>query len=235
MSDPTEPTPDQTPPQAQPAQAPQPPQTAQPAHPDTVVPPVAPAPWAAPGAAPFGPPAGYVPPAAPHATTPGYAPPVGYAVPPVAGQPTAAPYAAPPYAGALAAPRDAGGRGLGVTALVLSLVATVGAAIAVAVAGFGIGMGAGREIALNPIDADFDWSMLAPVRDQVLLGEIAFWLGTVIGVWALVQGIVAIVKNRGRGAGIAAVVIAALGPIVFFVALQGFLAAGFAAGSGIGG
>jgi hypothetical protein len=31
------------------------------------------------------------------------------------------------------------------------------------------------------------------------------------------------------------VVIAALGPVVFFVVLQGFLSAGYAAGSGIGG
>lgn len=220
-----------------------PPQTPRPDGAVPPAPPVPPAAWAPPGAAPFGPPAEYAPPAGPHATAAGYAPPAGYALPPTAGHPAAAPYtapyaapsAAPAYPGVPAPRPERGGPTLGIVALVLSLVATVGAAIAVAAAGFGIGLGSGRELALRPIDADFDWSILSPVRDQVLLGEIAFWLGTVIGVWALVQGIIAIVRNRGRGAGIAAVVIAALGPIVFFVVLQGFLAAGFAAGSGIGG
>jgi hypothetical protein len=42
-----------------------------------------------------------------------------------------------------------------------------------------------------------------------------FWhipLGTILGLWALIQGIVAIVQNRGRGAGIAAVAIAFAAP-----------------------
>ena len=73
------------------------------------------------------------------------------------------------------------------------------------------------------------------MRDWVLMGEVSFWVGTAIGVWALVQGIIAIVKGRGRGAGIAAVVIAALGPIAFGAVVQGFLTAGLAAGTGIGG
>ena len=85
------------------------------------------------------------------------------------------------------------------------------------------------------MDIDFDWSILTPVRDWVLLGEIAFWAGTVLGTWALVQGIVAIVKDRGRGWGIAAVVLAVIGPIAFAVGVQALLAAGFASGASVGG
>ncbi len=72
-------------------------------------------------------------------------------------------------------------------------------------------------------------------RDWVLLAESAFWVGTALGVWALAQGIIAMVKGRGRGLAIAAVAIAVIGPIAFFVVLQVFLAAGYAAGSSVGG
>jgi len=124
---------------------------------------------------------------------------------------------------------------LGVVALALALVATVGASLFGAIASFNIGLGAGREITARSFDADFDWSILTPVRDWVLLGEVSFWVGTALGVWALIQGVVAIVTGRGRGAGIAAVAIAALGPIAFGAVVQGFLTAGLAAGTGIGG
>ena len=117
----------------------------------------------------------------------------------------------------------------------LALVAAVGASILAALASFNIGLGTGREIAMRALDADFDWSILSPVRDWVLLGEVSFWAGTVLGITALVLGIVAIVTRRGRGTGIAAVVIAALGPVAFGAVVQGFLTAGFAAGSGVGG
>lgn len=209
------------------------------------------APWAPPGAAPFGVPAG---PAAPgaqpvYAPPPGYAPPHGYAPPPGYAPPagyaplvgsgptvTGVPAAASGYP--LAVAPDAGARrskALGVVALVLALVAAVGASIFAALASFNIGLGTGREIAMRALDADFDWSILSPVRDWVLLGEVSFWAGTVLGITALVLGIVAIGTRRGRGVGIAAVVIAALGPVVFGGVVQAFLTAGFTAGSGLGG
>jgi hypothetical protein len=158
---------------------------------------------------------------------PAYAPPPGYT----------GPYATAPHAqaGTVGAAPAARSSQLGIVALIAALGAAVLAPLAVAIAAFNIGLGAGREIALGPVDVDFDWSVLTPVRDWVLLGEIAFWVGTVLGVWAIVQGIVAIVTGRGRRAGIAAVVIGALGAVIFGVTLQGFLAAGFGAGSGIGG
>ena len=171
--------------------------------------------WSAPPAGAYAPPAGYVPPS-------GYAPPAGYAVAPGAASPV---YGSPP------ARRSSM---LGVVALVIALVATVGASISGAIASYRIGLGAGREITARTFDADFDWSILTPVRDWVLLGEVSFWAGTALGVWALVQGIVAIVTARGRGAGIAAVIVAALGPIAFGAVVQGFLTAGLAAGTGMG-
>lgn len=156
-------------------------------------------------------PPGYVP-GAQYAPPPGYAPPVGYGAP---------------------APRSSAV--LGIVALCAAIGAAVVASLVGAIAGFNIGLGVGTEFAAGPMDTDFDWSILSPVRGWVLLGEIAFWSGTVLGVWALVQGIIAIVKNSGRGAGIAAVVIATLGPVIFAIGVQVCLAAGIAAGTSVGG
>lgn len=208
--------------------------------------------WAAPSRPPFGtpdagaapgpgyaPPAGYAAPAAGYATPAGYgqpgtyAPPAGY-VPMAPQGAAAAPAPGYGYPARSVSPRHAG-RGLGVAALVIAVLAVVGSSLAAAAAAFGIGTGTGREIAMQPLGTDFDWTLLTPVRDLVLLAEASFWVGTALGVWALVQGVIAIVKDRGRGFAIAAVVIAAVGPIVFFVVLWGFLAAGYGAGSGIGG
>jgi hypothetical protein len=107
--------------------------------------------------------------------------------------------------------------------------------IAVSVAMYQVGLGAARRIAAEPMSIDFDWSVLSPVRDWVLLGETAFWVGTVLGLWALVQGIVALVTGRGRGAGIGAVVLAVTAPIAFVIAVNVFLAMGLATGAGLGG
>jgi hypothetical protein len=197
-----------------------------------------PAPWAPPGAAPFGVPASPPPsphPTAGHAPNPGYAPPVGYA-PPAGYTPTTryAPAAASGFP-TIAAPAARRSPALGLVALILGLVAAAGASVAGATAAFNIGLGTGREVSVRALGAGFDWSILTPVREWVLLGEVAFWAGTIIGITALVLGIVAIVTRRGRGAGIAAVVIAAAGPVVFGTLVQTFLTAGFASGSGVAG
>lgn len=180
-------------------------------------------------------PAAYAPQTDPAA--PAYPAPAAYPTPAAYPAPTpfAAPYAAPAsatFGEAAPAPR---GAGLGVIALIVGIVAVVVTPIVAAIASYSIGLGVGREVALRPSSASFDLSLLSPVRDSVLLGEIAFWTGTVLGIWALVQGIVAIVKRRGRGAGIAAVVVAVLGPIAFGIAVNVFVFAGIAAGSSIGG
>jgi hypothetical protein len=181
--------------------------------------------WAAPGAPPFGAPAG----SPPGGGAPAYALPVGYPAPGASYGETAA-----PGYGAVAPSASTSSR-LGVVALLLSLVGTLGASVVAALAAFRIGLGVGREIALNPVDISVDWSVLTPVRDWVLLAEAAFWIGTVLGIWAIVQGIVAIVQRRGRGAGAAAGIIAVIGPIVFTIAVQIALASGGLAGSGLSG
>ncbi|MBD3942405.1 hypothetical protein IF188_11915 [Microbacterium sp. NEAU-LLC] len=187
-------------------------------------PPAAPGGWAPPGAPPFGTPSGAAP-----ASSGAYAPPAGYAAPQGFGMPAA------PAAPSRPPAPSRHGSGLGLTALVLALVATLGATVGGAIAGFNIGLGAGKGLAYLPMDGSWDWSILTPVRDWVLLGEVSFWFGTVLGVWALVQGIVATVSRRGRGLGIAAIVVAAIGPIVFGGVVQGVLMSGLAAGTGIGG
>ncbi len=64
------------------------------------------------------------------------------------------------------------------------------------------------------------------MRDVVLFGEVSFWAGTVIGVTALVLGIVATALGAGRGAAITAIVVSAIGPLVF----TGLVAVGLVAG-----
>ena len=169
-----------------------------------------------------------------HPTQP-FAAPEGYAPPPQGYGPyTPPPQGYGPYTPPLSRRAAAGGSGLGVTALVLAVTAALGATVLGSIAAYYIGLGTGRELALRPMDIDFDWSMLTPVREWVLLGELAFWGGTAVGIWALVQGIIATVKNRGRGWGIAAIVIAIIGPIAFAIGVQAFLTAGFASGASLG-
>lgn len=175
---------------------------------------------------------GAAPPPVPHGQ-PVYAPPAGYPPPPAPPYANAAATAPPAYAGAVygASPQHGGTKALGLVALLLALTAAVVASFVAAIAGYAIGLGTAQEFVSSPPGPDLDWRVLAPVRAWVLAGEIAFWIGTALGVWALVQGIVAITKARGRGAGIAAVVLAGLGPVVFFLGLQLGLAVGFAMGA----
>ncbi|MEZ3159619.1 hypothetical protein AB1K54_03635 [Microbacterium sp. BWT-B31] len=157
----------------------------------------------------------------------------------------AIPAYAPPYAQpgphvALPAPGPSAGPSrttpaLGLVALIAGIFAAIGATVVASVAAWRIGVGAGHELTLVTRDGDFPWAALTPVRDWVLLGEVSFWVGTALGLWALVQGTIAIVTNRGRGLGIAAVVLAGIGPVLFFVGLRVFLTAGLAAGTGVGG
>jgi hypothetical protein len=194
--------------------------------------------YAAPGyAAPVPPQPGY---AAPVPPQPRYAAPIppqpGYAAPvPPQPQPGFAPPYAAPAVGGYAPPRTApGSRTLGAVAFILSLAAALVAPIVASVAGLRIGSGIGYE-QLMALSTGSDsegllLSALTPVRGDVLVAEIAFWSGSVLGIWAIVQGIVAIATRRGRGFGVAAIVIAAIGPVVFFTLLALFIGLG-AAGS----
>ncbi|WP_255304885.1 hypothetical protein [Microbacterium sp. 3J1] len=171
---------------------------------------------------------------------PGGAP--AYPAQPFGGQPAAPTYqAAPPGAyqvpvggysapaGTYQAPASDERRSsfLGILALVLAVVAAVVTPIVAGITGFEIG---------RRIPAGFDatspdlLTVLSPARDQVLWAEISFWVGTLLGIAAIVLGIIAIRKKQGRGAGIAALVVAVLGPIVFWVVLFFAFSVGTAAG-----
>lgn len=162
----------------------------------------------------------------------------GFAQPP-AGQPAFTPPYAPmtPVGTTPLLPEPQRSSALGVVALVISIVAAVGATLLSAIAGFAAAEGAMRHaIGISPEGLEHFrpeelLSLLSPVRDLVLWAEIGFWAGTLLGVWALVQGIVAIVTRRGRGAGIAAVVIAALGPALFFGIVYSVIATGVVTGA----
>ena len=153
------------------------------------------------------------------------APPTGAYGVPIGGYPAPAggymvPYVEPPVS-----------RMTGVIALALSVIAAIIVPLVGAVFAYQIG-------ALLPfteigVDSTFqdDLAMLAPARMQVLWAEIIFWIGTALGIAALVIGIIATAKRRGRGLGITAIVIAAIGPIIFFVAISMALGVGAAVGA----
>ncbi|MFG6280279.1 hypothetical protein [Microbacterium sp. 5K110] len=136
--------------------------------------------------------------------------------PRVPGEPSfAAPHTAPPAGTFLTAPPAAKRRRpLGALALLLSILAGVVASAIGGFAAFRVARGAGAEF-LARGGQSVDWRILSPVRDLVLLAEVCFWAGTVLGVTAFVLGIVATARDRGRAAGIAAIVVSALGPFLF--------------------
>lgn len=170
---------------------------------DQTPPPVPPVPAAVPPqqVAPSGPGAVAPAPASPAFTAPtGYLPPTGVLPAPGFGQP------------APAARRAT----LGVVAFAMAALATVGATVIGAIAGFRIRAGADLDPLLTGTG---DLAALSPVRAWVLTGELAFWIGTVLGVLGLILGVVAIATRRGMGWGIGAVVASALGPVLFFALL----------------
>lgn len=177
-------------------------------------PPVAPAP--VPNAA-LPPPAGAAPVGAPP-------PPAG--VPGYQSTPVAAPYAPPP---SIEVPltriteRRPKTSTLGTAALTLAVIALI---LPTTVGAISAGMiAAGTEAnTLAEYLRTSDGAALAawrPVRIWALVGEVAFWSGAVVGTWALIQGIVAAVTQRGRRRGIIAAIIAAVAPLAFFGASVG--------------
>lgn len=165
------------------------------------------------------------PPAAPAPYPPAY-PPAPPAAPPGAYQVPVGGYAAPSgsYTAPDAAPKPSGF--LGLLALGLSILAAVVMPIIGGVSAFEVG----RRIPQGVSGSTSDLGFLSPARDQVLWTELSFWAGTVFGIAAIVLGIIAIRRKRGRGAGIAALIVAVLGAIIFFVAVFTAFAVGGAAG-----
>jgi hypothetical protein len=102
---------------------------------------------------------------------------------------------------------------LGVGVFVLSLAASV--AMGVAAAPYAVRTGGYIGVYLNASSGDPHETLLA------LLAIAHIGIGTVIGVWAIVQGIIAIATRRGRGFGIVAVVAAFLAPGLSLVTYLG--------------
>ncbi|PRA79536.1 hypothetical protein CQ045_15240 [Microbacterium sp. MYb66] len=167
------------------------------------------------------------PPTYPSAQAPQAAPAPAYpAAPPGAYQVPVGGYAAP--AGAYTVPETAARPSgfLGMLALGLALVAAIVTPIVAGINAFEIG----RLLPQGISTSRGDLSALSPARDQVLWAELSFWGGTILGIAAIVLGIIAIRKKQGRGTGIAALVVAVFAAVIFFVVLGIAFATGGAAG-----
>lgn len=158
--------------------------------------------------------------------------PPGYAAP---GYANTLPPAQNPYAQAIA-PTTKRSPMLGIMSLALAMISALIPAIMIAIAFINVA----RYLTNTTIDTvvrfiagefnTVDLSILAPVRGWILLGEISFWAGTIIGLWALIQGIIATVTGRGRAVGIAAIVVAVAAPFIYFTAAAIAISSGAIAG-----
>ena len=147
---------------------------------------------------------------------PEYAPPAAYGAQPYrqsqsAGQPYGAPYGDPSMHASAASTADAQPRrkGLGLTAVILAAFAFV--------SGLALSIWLGLLIApyaLNPESMPEDFLMTLGFVGLGLL------VPTLIGLAAIVFGIIAIVKKNGRGLGIAGLIVAVLAPIVCTIAMN---------------
>lgn len=164
-------------------------------------------------------------------SAPGYQEPAsGYQTPPGAYAAPVGGYSSP--AGNYQAPTTSEPKSplLGAVAFVLAIVAAVVTPIIAGFAGYQVGFG--LPSIMQYIDSSTsDLSFLSPVRDQVLLGEIGFWVGTLAGIAAIVLGIMAIAKRQGRGWGITALILGAVAPVIFFIVLSVTLGIGAGAGA----
>jgi hypothetical protein len=64
--------------------------------------------------------------------------------------------------------------------------------------------------------SQFEGLMTTP---SALTGIVMFYLGTALGLWAIIQGVVAIATSRGRAWGVVAIVVAVVGVIAYGVSL----------------
>jgi len=132
-------------------------------------------------------------------------------------EPTADPFGATPSS-----------RTLGLVALIVAAVVVLAASIGVAIAGYPLGEAAGHAFASTPVGQSVDPAWMSSLQGWVAVLEVAFWLGTLGGMWALIQGLIAVATNRGRAFGIAASVVAVAGPVIFTAAGTMTMLAGYA-------
>jgi hypothetical protein len=108
----------------------------------------------------------------------------------------AATAAAPAAVPAAPAPRKS--RGLGIFALILGLGAFIGDLVLLGIAVAGV-----VSIAQSVSGGNFEFStLLAGFAGFGFIAFIGFWVGIVVAALAMLLGIIAAVKNRGRAAGI---------------------------------
>ncbi len=154
---------------------------------------------------------GYVLPPAYGQQPPLYQQPPAYQQPPVYGQPAPG-YTQPLYGEQVSVPKS---RTLGLVAMIIAIVVFVVTLAVFIDLGTLIGpyaVRSGNSVTINQQTA-------TPAISGFSLGLIAtLFFGTAFGLWALVQGIVATAKNRGRAFGIIAIVVAVLAPLVSFMA-----------------
>lgn len=168
------------------------------------------------------------PPETTQAPPPFPAPPPGAYTTPVGGYPNVASgYAVPKST----APQS---KAPGIVALVTSLIIFIVSSIIAGVVGFQIGLGAPDAVPMLTGDEPISMSVLSPVRGEVLLAEISFWGSTILGVFAIITGIWAISARRGRGAGIAAVIIAIVAAATYLLIISFMIGFGSAVGTGTG-
>ncbi|MDP4334133.1 hypothetical protein Q7F20_12210 [Curtobacterium sp. A7_M15] len=110
---------------------------------------------------------------------------------------------------------------VGVVAFVVAVAALVVGIIGGALFGgvFG-GSEAFRQSVENngatPSESDI---MALTTSSSAVTGSLLFYLGSALGLWAIVQGIVAAVTKRGRGWGVFAIILAVVAAIAFVVAI----------------
>jgi hypothetical protein len=131
-------------------------------------------------------------------------------------------------------PKPAKKKTVGVVAFFLGLIALVLGGIA----GYFFGSAivdsrAFEEIMRNGGTTTPDSSQFSDVMGSpsIIISSVLSLLGTVLGIWAIVQGIIAIVTRRGRGFGVFGLILAVLGPIVLIV-VYAVIAGAAAANSG---
>ncbi|MFT4235511.1 MAG: hypothetical protein QM607_10995 [Microbacterium sp.] len=120
------------------------------------------------------------------------------------------------YAPAPTPQRPAGRPALGVWSLVVAIAGTV---ISSALGLFGgLTVGDTRQLGYEPTDAEVS-QLISDLFGATAWILLAVLVCVVLSIWALIQGIVATVMNRGRAAGIAAIIIASLGWILLVLAV----------------
>lgn len=146
-------------------------------------------------------------------------------------------YAAPPagYAASASPTRPQGSNRLGLIAFVASLLAVVIGSILALFGGIQSGSLAQFASAVDT-SGNVDAAALPAAANQIALAAgalsvAAFLVWGAFALWGLIQGIIAAVKNRGRGWAIAAIILSVIGGgivFVFFVVGAGIGAAPYA-------